>query len=188
MQLESHAVETGDPKRPFLAQVTLGTRSKREVLAQFEAPSLEAAQRNADDWLDEYCARVGLGSAELLQPEVMLARWRRFNERMPDFPKPCAAYQAARSQLGARKPKAAAPSAAATPPVIFRARARSSYASRSRIITAVSAARAAGIDVSGIRLWPDGSMAVFDSRLLASDQSDGEDGVCLADEEEVDRA
>jgi len=43
MNIESHGIETGDPERPFVAQITAGTKRTRELVAEFEAPSLSAA-------------------------------------------------------------------------------------------------------------------------------------------------
>jgi nicotinamidase-related amidase len=47
---------------------------------------------------------------------------------------------------------------------------RPSYPTRAKIVAAVAAARAASIEVAGIRVWPDGSIAAFDSRGLVDQQ------------------
>jgi hypothetical protein len=163
MHIESGGVATGDPERPFLARITIGSRNKRETLAEFEAPSLAAAERDAEDWMNEYCARVGLGGAKLLNHAAMRSRWDRLRDGMPKFPEPGDAYLRALEDLAFAGVHTA--DIEETPPI--RSRPRSSYPTRSKIVSAVAAARAADIDVAGIRIWPDGSIAVFDSRGVA---------------------
>lgn len=163
MHIASDGVATGDPSRPFVSQITIGSRTKRELLAEFEAPSLAAAKRDAEDWMAEYCARVGLGGPELLNHAAMRSRWDRLRDGMPDFPEPGEAYLHALKKLAFDGVHTEG--IEETPPV--RLRARPSYPTRSRIVSAVAAARAADIDVAGIRVWPDGSIAVFDRRGVA---------------------
>ena len=164
MHVASEGVETGDPNRPFLARVTIGTIKERDLLAEFEAPSLETARRDADDWMAEYCARTGIGGVKHLEAAAMRSRWERMRDGMPSLPEPGEAYcEALRALACDTNGVAMANETPPSPP-----RRRQAYPSRSRVVSAVSAARASGIDVAGIRVWPDGSIAVFDAR--GSDQ------------------
>lgn len=166
MDVQSEGVETGDPRRPFLARVTIGTRKNRAVLAEFEAPSLTAARSDADDWMGEYCARIGLGGVKYLDPSVMRSRLDRLRDGMPSFPEPGEAYCKALSGLAFDMSRGDAMDESRS----STSRRRQSYPSRSKIVSAVAAARAAEIDVAGIRVWPDGSIAVFDQRGIGSQQ------------------
>ena len=87
----------------------------------------------------------------------MCARWARFEtiKWLPDLPDPVPEYFRAIEKIsGASDERDASPQ-----------RARSRYPTRSKIRSVVAAARAAGIEVAGIRVWPDGSIAAFDGRL-----------------------
>lgn len=153
-------VETNNPERPFIARITVGTKKNRNVLAEFEAPSLPAAQRDANDWMAEYCARVGIGGAKYLDASAMRSRWDRLRDGMPNFPEPGAAYCAALRALAFDLGEGDA----MEEPEASKVRRRRSYPSRARIVSTVVAARAVGIDVAGVRIWADGSIAVFDPR------------------------
>lgn len=53
-----------------------------------------------------------------------------------------------------------------------------SYPTRAKIAQAVEAARSAGIDVAGIRVWPDGSIAAFDARIgMGGDELEDDDQI-----------
>jgi len=114
----------------------------------------------------EYCARLGVGDPEFLHPEVMRSRWDRLRDGMPKFPEPGEAYCSALRAL-AFEPNDAAVTRASRLKVV---RQRPSYPPRSKISSVVAAARAAGVDVAGIRVWPDGSVAVFDPRCSGNDR------------------
>ena len=170
MHFESHGIATGDPQRPFVARITIGTRNKRETMVEFDAPSLAEAQQAADDWLNEYSARLGLGGAELLKPSAMHGRWQRLHDGMPKFPEPREAYCAALERMDeGRAIEEVVDESALLPPT--RTRRRGSYPHRTKIVSVVASARAAGIDVAGIRVWPDGSIAAFDSSCNEAEYS-----------------
>lgn len=165
MHIESHGIETGEASRPFIARITIGTRRDREVLAEFESSTLASAEQEAQDWMEEYCARVGLGGERLLTAWAMRSRWDRLRDGMPELPKPCREYRQAVERISAASDLDdwLGNELGATGP----ARRAPAYAGRSQVVSAVAAARAAKIDVAGIRLWPDGSIAVFDQRATA---------------------
>lgn len=160
--IESHAVETGDSTKPFVARITFGTRNRKETWYEWPAPSLAVAQQQADDWQEEYAARLGLGDDRIRDPRVMRGRWARLKKAawLPDLPEPCDKYCRALGETAA--PEAETVSRALSIP---KARERRRYATDAKIRGVVSSARLAGIDVAGIRAWPDGSVAAFDQRL-----------------------
>lgn len=162
LQWESHAIVTDDPKAPFLARITMGTRKRQSTVHEWPALSLAAAQQQADDWLAEYCARLGIADDRSREPAVMKARWARLEKAawLPDLPelseKYCRALEATEEHESGPLPRVSS---------VTRGREHRRYASDSKIRSVVSSARAAGIDVAGIRAWPDGSVAAFDKRL-----------------------
>lgn len=161
MHLESKGIATGDASRPFVAQITIGTRNKREPLAEFAMPSLSLATQAADDWLEEYSARVGLGADRIRSMQVMQARWERMMaiEGCPPLPEPSEKYCSAivNQVEAAHDPEG-------VPAVVRRAKHSARYPSAARIARTIEHVRQAGLQVSGVRVWPDGSIAVFDTR------------------------
>lgn len=158
MHWESLAIETGDPERPYLAQITFGTRKSRDVKQEWPAASLAEAQTQADDWLAEFSYRIGLATEEQIADAdarlLRLARYKLapgFSEKrptkLPSIPK-------------RRQEKAEAAAA----PV---QRDRPQPISQPRITKLVRAARAAGIVPAGVTVWPDGVIAVFDATATA---------------------
>lgn len=164
MEFESTAIATGERDRPFIARITVGTRKTKTLLHEWPAASLAAAEQEGDDWLYEYLARIGGGGFDLIEPDAIRARLNRLHNGMPPLPEPCEAYCVA---LDGRKSVAgiSLPAPAAT----LRPRRRSIAPSAVKRI--VEAARAAGIDVAGVRIWPDGSIAAFDLRWQKDEQS-----------------
>lgn len=154
MEIESCAVETDDPDEPILARITIGTRKNKHVMHEWPAASLAQAQSEADAWLDEYSARLGLGDPALSAPSAIAHRAGIIHDAMPALPEPKDEY-VARSLVQS----CAAPARNAADRVLQK-RGRG-YAPQSIIKRVVSAASDAGIAVTGVRVWPDGSVAVF---------------------------
>lgn len=161
MHLSSVAVATDDKPPRYLAQITTGSRNRREVMHEWEARSLREAGQEAEDWLNEMSARLGIGDDRLRLMPVMQERWDRLRgaSNLPDLPVPTEKYlralesveddtSAAEGELKRRH--SPAPS-------------KQAYPSSARVCRTVEAARAAGIVVAGIRVWRDGSIAVFDA-------------------------
>lgn len=167
MHLESMGVETGDPAKPYMARVTFGTRNRQELLHEWPARTLKAAEQQADDWSWEYSARIQsridkhetIADAEARLKR--LARYKGLPELPPLPPGPWPAstphWEVGHSQFSAT-PDPAAPQREAE--VVSGLK----KTVRSRVKQVVSMARGAGIDVVGIRVWPDGSIAAFDGR------------------------
>lgn len=161
MHLESKGVATGETERPFVAQITIGSRNRRDVMHEWRAKTLRDAQEQADDWLHEYSARLGIGNDQQRSIGVMQARWDRMKAiaDCPPLPEPGEKYcNAIVSQIeGANDPERA-------PATVRRAQRSSRYPSAARVARTINHVRQAGIQVSGVRVWPDGSIAVFDAR------------------------
>jgi len=165
MHLESFGIETGDPKQPYLARVTVGTRKRRETLHEWPAASVAAAKAQANDWCWEWSARIE-GKIEDETVEDAAARAARLKTygKLPDLPWaprgwPRVTGAPPRTQVvGASTAQAHTSS----PQPVAVAGLRKTI--RSRVHQVVSAARAAKIDVVGVRVWPDGSIAAFDAR------------------------
>lgn len=169
VHIKSAAVATDDPDRPFLARITVGTAKRMNTLCEWPARSADEAQAQADDWLAEYCARLGLGSSQARSPSAIAARSNRLEgiEDLPELPVPSAEYTLALDR---------ADDVGGGPGHLLITRRKPSYPTRAKVVQAVQAARSAGIDVAGIRVWPDGSIAAFDARLCGEppEPDDGE--------------
>lgn len=161
MQIASEGIATGDAGSPFRARISFGTRNKREVMHEWTAATLRDAQEQADDWLHEYSARLGLGDDQLRSMSVMQERWERMKaiQGCPDLPEPGAKYCDA---IVNHADDAGEPPG--VPTVVRRTQRSARYPSASRIARTVEHVRKAGLHPSGVRVWPDGSIAVFDAR------------------------
>ncbi|MGW8278527.1 hypothetical protein ACWGK7_03400 [Sphingomonas aurantiaca] len=161
MQIVSEGIATGNAGSPFRARISFGTRNKREVMHEWTAATLRDAQEQADDWLHEYSARLGLGDDQLRSMKVMQDRWERMKSIVgcPDLPEPgekyCDAIVNHTDDAG---------EAPGVPTVVHRTQRSVRYPSASRIARTVEHVRKAGLHPSGVRVWPDGSIAVFDAR------------------------
>lgn len=161
MQIVSEGIATGDADSPFRARISFGSRNKREVMHEWTATTLRDAQEQADDWLHEYSARLGLGDDRLRSMTVMQDRWERMKSIVgcPDLPEPGEKY------CDAIVDQADDAGELQGAPTILRRTPRSArYPSASRIARTVEHVRKAGLQASGVRVWPDGSIAVFDVR------------------------
>lgn len=164
MHFESFAVETGDPNCPFLARITFGTRNKQDTMYEWGAESLDEAQRQADDWLYEFSARVGLPGSADEDPAAAESRARRLKryKNLPEFPEPTERT---------RKPIAPMPKAnRSSQPALVRS--APGYPKAASIVRAVKAARKAGIAVAGVKVWPDGAIAAFDATAKVASSED----------------
>lgn len=157
MEIQSEAIDAKPGEHGFLARITIGTRARKEVMHEWPAASLRDAQVQADAWLHEYSARLGLGDPALMSHAAVADRASILHDQMPALPQPCEAYNQVKA---APAPAAAYPGSQARKQ---RGNRRDSYAASRHIKEVVEAARRAGLKPSGIRVWPDGSVAVFEA-------------------------
>lgn len=88
----------------------------------------------------------------------MRERWARLEKAgpLPDLPEPGEKYFRAIETVS----EVGEPAKQATT-----SRPRVGYPTQAKIRSVIASARSAGIDVAGVRVWPDGSVAAFDRRL-----------------------
>lgn len=167
MHFESVGVETGDPAQPYMARITFGTRNRQELLHEWPAGTLNNAQQQADDWLSEYCARL---HSQIDERETIadakdrlkrLARYQGIPELPPVPPGPWPTSMPHWKSGNVRDAIAPDPAVSQPEGVVVSGLKKTI---RSRVKQVVSMAKGAGIDVVGIRVWPDGSIAAFDGR------------------------
>lgn len=168
MYFESMAVETADPERPFLARVTTGLGKWTRVIEEWPAPSLEAAEQQADDWTAEYVLRLG-GSSHVVDtgPEADARRARlELLKNLPPLPAKIERQTTPDKAPPRRtqRPAQALESAIDQRPPSATERRR--YPTAARVNRYMAAGRKNGLDVAAFRVWPDGSIAVYDARAV----------------------
>lgn len=161
MHMSSVAVTTDEKPPRYLAQITTGSRNCREVMHEWEARSLKEADQQSEDWLHEMSARLGIGDDRLRLMPVMQARWERLGgaRNLPDLPVPTEKYLRALESIEDDPYTAEGELKRRYSPTF----PKQAYPSSAKVSRTVEAARAAGIVVAGIRVWRDGSIAVFDA-------------------------
>ena len=167
MHLEAFGIASDGDGPPFIARVTIGTKKRREVMHEWAAKSVEDGEQQAQDWMEEFCARC-LGRTPddetLVEAKARLKRLPRYTAapELPPipsggWPRNIDIFPATPPPLTTDIGNAGAWPAAGEPPAEVKV-------ARMRVRQVVGAARASGIDVVGVRVWPDGSIAAFDTR------------------------